>query len=115
MSSFLNPVDNFEIKLKKLTISPKIVKDCTGKSVCLYFCDISPELLDELLQLATKVCYLNTYSETTAKLVENKQDDPKLISLLTRLTYEQYGELTHPLKMALSQGSQYSMKIEPVD
>jgi hypothetical protein len=111
MSNILYPIDNFDIKLKNTTITPNNIPDCSGKNVCMYFCDVSSDVLDIILDNAQKVYYLNTSTPETNNLVDQNSSRENFIFLLTRLTYQEYGELTHPLKMAMEQ----SQKIQEVD
>lgn len=111
MPTILNPIDNFDIKLKNTTITLNNIPDCTDKNICLYFCDISSEVLDTILQKAQKVYYLNTSTPQTNALVDQYYTNEKFVFLLTRFTYQEYGEFTHPLKMAMEQ----AQKVQVID
>lgn len=111
MSNILYPIDDFDIKLKNTTITTNNIPDCSGKNMCMYFCDISSDVLDSILNKAQKVYYLNTSTPETNELVDKHSSRENFVFLLTRLTYQEYGEMTHPLKMAMEQ----SQKIQEID
>lgn len=103
MSTILYPIDIFDIKLKNTTITKNNLPDCSGKNICMYFCEISSDVLGSILNNAQKVYYLNTSTPETNELVDQYNSRNNFVFLLTRLTYQEYGELTHPLKMAMEQ------------
>jgi hypothetical protein len=111
MSTILYPIDIFDIKLKNTTITKNNIPDCSGKNICMYFCDISSDVLDTIINSAQKVYYLNTSTPETNELVDKYNSRENFVFLLTRLTYQEYGEMTHPLKMAMEQ----TQKIQEID
>lgn len=111
MPTILNPIDNFDIKLKNIIITQSNLPDFTNKNVCLYFCDISSDILYTIIEKAQKVYYLNTSTPQTNNLVDKHASNDKFVFLLTHLTYHQYGELVHPLKMAMEE----AQKVQVID
>jgi hypothetical protein len=77
----------------------------------MYFCDISSNVLNTVINSAQKVYYLNTTTPETNELVDKYNSCDNFVFLLTRLTYQEYGEMTHPLKMAMEK----SQKIQEID
>jgi len=109
--NILQPQTEFDIKLKNKDLESlsdeeklKIIEECSNKTVCLYFCNISEKLLKNILDSCKNCTYLNTSLDIeNIKLVHKFSSNEKISCFLTHMTYEQYGEMVHPLKMMIDQ------------
>ncbi len=121
--NILQPQTEFDIKLKNKDLTTlsddefsKIISDCSDKTVCLYFCHVTEKLLERILDSCKFCTYLNTSLDIdNIKLVHKFSKHPKLSSFLTHMTYAQYGEMVHPLKMMMEKLKEDENKVEVVN
>jgi len=104
--NILQPQTQFDVKFKKHDFThediEKIALECANKTVCLYFCKITAEALERIIDSSSMCTYMNTSQQIeNVELVMKYSKHPKLSCFLTHLTYEQYGEMVHPLKMMM--------------
>jgi hypothetical protein len=112
----LPPQVNFDIKLKKLDITSysedefnNLLEKCKDKTVCVYFSKINEERFGKILDVCSQCSYLDTSQQIeNIALVYKFSKHSNLSAFLTHMTYEQYGEMVHPLKMMMEE-----MKKEP--
>ena len=112
----LPPQVEFDIKLKKLDITSYseyefnvLLENCKDKTVCIYFSNINEERFGKILDVCSQCSYLDTSQQVqNIALVYKFSKHPNLSAFLTHLTYEQYGEMVHPLKRMMEE-----MKKEP--
>jgi hypothetical protein len=120
--NILQPQTEFEVKLKNKDLTTlsdeeflKIVNECADKTVCLYFCHITENLLQKMIDSCKFCTYLNTSLDIdNIKLVHKFSNNQKISCFLTHMTYAQYGEMVHPLKMMMEKLKEDENKVEVV-
>ena len=102
---FLPPDFHYDVKIRKKDLSTlnqetlKIIEEATDKTVCLFFCKLSQEVFDKLVDKCKILAFVDTFSTDNLKMVKQYEQNNKVIAFLTHLTYEQYGEYSHRIKM----------------
>ena len=119
-TNILQPQTHFDVKFKKHDFADdditKLALECANKTVCLYFCKISEEALEKIIESCSMCTYMNTSQQVeNINLVMKYSNHPKLSCFLTHLTYEQYGEMVHPLKMMMEKQQDAETKISIVE
>lgn len=105
----IQPQTEFDVKIKNkdLTIINdeefnNLLQECKDKSICIYFSNIKESQLAQILEYCSTCSYLNTSQDNNnIALVYKFSNNIKLSSFLTHMTYEQYGEMVHPIKMMM--------------
>lgn len=107
---FLPPTVNYDIKIRRKDLSciedketQQIIELCQDKTICLFFCRISSDVLNALAKKSISVSLVDTFSAENLAMVKEFENDKKVIIFLTQMTYEQYGEQSHRIKMMLEQ------------
>jgi hypothetical protein len=106
----LPPTVNYDIKIRRTDLSriedketQKIIESAENKTICLFFCRISSEVLTALANKSISVSMVDTFSAQNLAIAKEFENDKKVIIFLTHMTYEQYGEQSHRIKMMLEQ------------
>ena len=107
---FLPPTINYDIKIRRKDLSciedketQQIIESCENKTICLFFCRVSSDVLKTLAKKSVSVSMVDTFSAENLAIVKEFENDKKVIIFLTQMTYEQYGEQSHRIKMILEQ------------
>lgn len=110
----LTPDFHYDIKIKKQDLSQlnketlKLIDEATDKTVCLFFCRLSEEVFDKLVEKCKILSFVDTFSKENLIMVKKFEENSKVIVFLTQMTYEQYGEYCHHIKMITEQAQKNS-------
>lgn len=107
-TTMLTPNMNYDLKIKNKDLSylednetKQIVESCKEKNICLFFCRLSEDVLTKIANICNNVSYVDTFSAQTMELAKKFEGNSKVTIFLTQMTYEQYGEHCHRIKMIL--------------
>jgi len=102
----LQPNLEFDVKIKNtdLTdITDNILDTLHNKSVSLFFCKLSSSSLDKIIQICKSLSIVDKVSQETLELSQKYETNQNVSFFLTYLSYQQYGEYCHQLKMMIEQ------------
>lgn len=101
----LQPITNFDVKIKNkdLTLDSQeiidLLKTTENKHVSLFFCTYSENVIENILQNCQSLSIVDKITKENYELSQKYENNEKITFFLTHLTYEQYGEYCHQLKM----------------
>ncbi len=104
----LQPNLDFDIKIKNTDfsdITDNVLETLHDKSVSLFFCKLSPSSLERIIQVCKSLSIVDTVSEETLELSQKYETNQNVSFFLTHLSYQQYGEYCHQLKMMIEQST----------
>lgn len=101
----LQPIMNFDVKIKNKDLSldtPErndIFKNMENKHVSLFFCNYTKDVIESILQICQSLSIVDKITKENDELSQIYEKNNKISFFLTHLSYEQYGEYCHQLKM----------------